>query len=118
MPRERNNQPCTEPTSSTSGVQFTDHEVRSLRDLFSALAAETRVRIVLALIFTPEDLNVTELAHRVGMSASVVSSHLRSLRILGWVERQKHGKESVYRVTDPCMENIVRCGILAIRPES
>jgi len=60
-----------------------------LAQIFSALAAEPRVRIVQLL--GKQTLCVGELARRLGMTQAAVSQHLRVLRQVGLVAAEKRG---------------------------
>jgi DNA-binding transcriptional ArsR family regulator len=73
-----------------------------LSELFKLLANETRLRILHALIRTP-DLSVTELGREVGLKPQALSNQLRRLVDRGIVTGRRRGLEIHYRVVDPCI---------------
>lgn len=61
-----------------------------------ALGEETRLRI-LGLLFK-EQLSVTEISDKLGVSQYNVSKHLRIMREAGLLEIEKHGQQRLYTV--------------------
>ena len=81
---------------------MTMDEIEELTDLFKALSDPTRLRLVKLLGKQPPDdhsetcdghgfLCVNALAHRLGVSQSAVSQHLRILRQTGLVRGERRG---------------------------
>ncbi len=66
----------------------------SATDLLKALAVESRLRILWALLHGEHSVN--ELADHVGASASAVSQHLRQLRRLDLVTTRRQGNFIFY----------------------
>jgi DNA-binding transcriptional ArsR family regulator len=75
-----------------------DRETRDLRTL-SALASETRYRLVRLLAAADGDLCVCELESVVDVSDSAVSHALADLTDAGLVTRRKEGKWRYYETT-------------------
>ncbi|MBL8670765.1 MAG: winged helix-turn-helix transcriptional regulator [Alphaproteobacteria bacterium] len=91
---------------STPDTLLTAEERASeLADLFRLLGDASRLRIVLACLDGP--ISVTEIAERLGLSASLVSHHLRLLRAARIVRSQRSGKSILYEGAD----DHVRCVI-------
>lgn len=67
-------------------------------DAFTALASPGRVLILGRLCSGP--CAVAELAATAGLSPSAASHHLRLLRHMGWVVRERHGRQIVYSLHD------------------
>ena len=92
-------------------------EIESLTELFKALSDPTRLRLVRLLGQqsqgeSPEECNgrgflcVNALAHRLGVTQSAVSQHLRILRHAGLVRGERHGPFMHYSL-DP--DGLERC---------
>lgn len=88
-------------------------EAAQLAELFSALGDTSRIRIVAALM--TKDLNVGELAARVGISHSAVSHHLRHLRQMRLVLARKDGRHVYYRIDDQHVRDLFLCGLAHVR---
>lgn len=65
----------------------------------SALADTRRILILYAL--SEKNLNVTELAHEIGMSQPAASRHLKILRAQGLVAYARRGASVEYSLSDP-----------------
>jgi len=78
-----------------------------LESLFSALADETRLQIVLLLI-NQGALPVQEISRRLGKSQSLISHHLNCLRNCGVVKVERRGKYSYYFISSEEITNIVK----------
>lgn len=76
-----------------------EHIAAHVAELFRAFGDATRVRILSAIL--DQELNVSSLAERVGVSESAVSHHMRGLRQMHLVISRREGKEVFYRVEDP-----------------
>jgi len=66
---------------------------------FSALADETRLKIIKLLADRPH--TVDELVQMLGLAQSTVSHHLRVLREAGVVAGEKRGRNVYYSLTEP-----------------
>jgi DNA-binding transcriptional ArsR family regulator len=79
-----------------------DMDVRRLSTAFDALGEPNRCLIFRALLKSPY-ANVSQLADIVGISHSLASQHLKTLREADLINRRKAGKEVHYdiNVADP-----------------
>jgi DNA-binding transcriptional ArsR family regulator len=68
-------------------------------ELFSTLSDPNRVRIISELL-EHEELNVTALAERLGMSISAVSHQVSGLRQMRLVRARKEGRQVFYTLDD------------------
>ncbi|SAL38320.1 ArsR family transcriptional regulator [Caballeronia terrestris] len=75
-----------------------DDRVVPLADLFRLLGDPTRLRIVLACV--DEKRAVGAIAEALGLSASLVSHHLRLLRAARIVRAERQGKQVFYLAAD------------------
>jgi DNA-binding transcriptional ArsR family regulator len=75
-----------------------DDSVLVLADLFRLLGDQTRLRIVLACRAAP--VAVGAMAESLGLSASLVSHHLRLLRAARVVRAERQGKQVFYQAAD------------------
>ncbi len=99
---------CTDPAVHTDIVEATVARfprkpvMDQMGRLFTLLANETRLRLVLALAphddVSPE-LCVCDLAAVSGASVSMTSHQLRLLRDAGLVDNRREGKLALYRLT-------------------
>ena len=79
--------------------------VQQLADLFTMLGDVTRLRIILECLAEP--ISVGEIADRLGLSYSLVSHHLRLLRVARLLRSERKGKQMFYSPLD----NHVQCVI-------
>jgi DNA-binding transcriptional ArsR family regulator len=74
-----------------------DASLRRIRDLHRALGDLTRLRIITLLAeFGP--MPVRELSSRVVLSQPLISWHLRILRLAGFIDAERHGREVICRL--------------------
>ncbi len=66
---------------------------------FSALGDKTRFKL-LKLLYTEENICVSELAEQVGISNAGVSQQLKILEQAGLIERNRDGQKICYSVKD------------------
>ncbi|WP_321800197.1 metalloregulator ArsR/SmtB family transcription factor [Caballeronia sp. J97] len=83
---------------STAGPITHDDRVVPLADLFRLLGDPTRLRIVLACV--EQKRAVGAIAELLGLSASLVSHHLRLLRAARIVRAERQGKQVFYVAAD------------------
>jgi ArsR family transcriptional regulator, lead/cadmium/zinc/bismuth-responsive transcriptional repressor len=81
-----------------SPFSASDERVVPLADLFRLLGDPTRLRIVLACV--DEKRAVGAIAETLGLSASLVSHHLRLLRAARIVRAERQGKQVFYLAAD------------------
>lgn len=89
--------------------------VYELAELFKALGDPTRVKILSCL--QARDMNVGDIADKVGMSTSAVSHQLRVLRAIKLVKGTKEGKEVRYSLDDDHVTKIMQCGLAHVNEE-
>lgn len=82
--------------ASSAGIDSVEDDTRVL----SALASETRYRLVRLLATADDELCVCELTPLVDVSDSAISHALAELTDAGLVNRRKSGRWRYYRVTD------------------
>jgi ArsR family transcriptional regulator len=77
-------------------------------DILKALAHPSRLLIVDVLNDRGE-LCVSDLEKVVGSDQSTVSKHLSILRQSGIIDHRRDGKNSMYRLTRPCVMSFFAC---------
>lgn len=77
-----------------------------LAEIFRVLGDPNRLRI--AVIYRGEPLYVTDIADRVGLSAALVSHHLRLLKAARFVKAKRRGKQVVYGTLDDHVWCVIR----------
>ena len=65
---------------------------------FAAVGSEPRLAVLLVLVRAGDDgLSVGEIQHRVGLPASTLAHHLRSLETGGLIEQEREGRTVISR---------------------
>lgn len=82
-----------------------DDKMAQLADLFRLLGDVSRLKIVHVCLEQPE--SVSEIADQLGLSASLVSHHLRLLKAARIVRSERRGKQVFYGAAD----DHIRCVI-------
>ncbi len=88
-------------------------EAAEIRDLFTILANETRLRLLHALVQAGE-LCVTELAERLGMKPQAISNQLQRLTDRKILTTRREGNHIYYRIVDPCVPTLLHRGICLV----
>jgi len=74
-----------------------DRAIRDLVQVARLLSDETRLRILFFLAQNQE-LHVSDLCERLGLSQPAVSHHLALLRVSGLIEARREGKHNFYSI--------------------
>lgn len=82
--------------------------VSALAETFKILGDPTRIKIAFAL--SKEELCVCDIANLLGVSQSVVSHSLRTLRQMKLVKFRKEGKIAYYALDDEHISNLLDIG--------
>lgn len=82
----------------TFDSDLSDDRAAALADLFRLLGDTSRLRIVLVCL--GGSVPVAGIAERLGLSASLVSHHLRLLRAARLVRAERRGKQVFYALAD------------------
>lgn len=85
-------------------------EVDELATLFSALASDTRLRILHA-IARADEASVSEISEAIGASVQTVSNHLQRLADQGFVATRREANRIYYRLIDPCVGGVMELGL-------
>ncbi|MFX1483016.1 MAG: ArsR/SmtB family transcription factor [Promethearchaeota archaeon] len=88
-------------------VDINDDELEDMIDIFWTLSDPSRVKIIYSLNGEMK-LSVSRIAELLGMKISLVSHHLSTLKRLGFVKRNKDGKEVFYEIADSCILDILQ----------
>ncbi len=78
--------------------RIADDQVVELAEMFRLMSDPTRLKIILACLDGPAA--VGEMAERLGISASLVSHHLRLLRAARLLQAERRGRQVFYVVGD------------------
>ena len=78
--------------------RIADDQVVELAEMFRLMSDPTRLKINLACLDAPAA--VGEMAERLGLSASLVSHHLRLLRAARLLQAERRGRQVFYVVGD------------------
>ena len=88
---------------------LTEQTSTHLADLFSALSAPTRLRIISVLL--DGEMNVGEIASQLDMTESAVSHQLRGLRHMKLVRSRKEGRQVFYALDDEHVSKLYLMGL-------
>lgn len=103
--------PSAESQEGTDGTRdLPEWIIECLSRIFSALSDPTRLRILHALAHA-DDLCVTDLAERAGLSISAVSHQLRLLRDRDLVHARRDGRMVYYSLADDHVSTLMHNGI-------
>ena len=72
---------------------------RDLKDIFKALSNETRLRIILLLDREKREMNVREIAIKLGITDSLACHNLKILERSSLLVERKNGRVTLYRDT-------------------
>lgn len=97
--------------------EFPEQEVVLERtaEIFGALAAVSRLRILLSLVDGAQ--TVTETVEATGLSQPLVSQHLKTLKSLRLVRVRRCGREAFYAVEDEHVLTIVHDALAHVRED-
>ena len=79
-------------------IRIGDDQVVELAEMFRLMSDPTRLRIILACL--DRAASVGEMAEGLGISASLVSHHLRLLRAARLLQSERRGRQVFYVVGD------------------
>ena len=97
--------PASAPLFEGSGPKDWEEQFRPSVAIFSALANPLRLAIAHHLVHRPH--SVSELHTCLGISQPLASHHLRILREAHVIDREQHGRTTIYRLKDHHISHIV-----------
>lgn len=100
----------TRPRSLASLPLLSHAQAASLEAVFKALASNSRLRLLHALVRAGE-LRVADLAKQVGMRSQAVSNQLQRLAARGYIGSRRDGNNIIYRIVDPCVASLLDHGV-------
>ena len=80
----------------TKKVSLTNIENRTVR-IMQLLGDQTRYKIF-KLLMENEEMCVSDIAHRLGISVSAVSQHFRSFELIDLVDKERMGQKICYSI--------------------
>ncbi|GAB10789.1 putative ArsR family transcriptional regulator [Gordonia araii NBRC 100433] len=95
---------------SRTAVRTDPAALEAASDLLRALAAPTRIAIVMLLAESPRCVH--QLVDELGLNQPQVSQHLRVLRDLGLVDGRRRGREVEYALVDDHVAHIATDAIV------
>jgi DNA-binding transcriptional ArsR family regulator len=88
-----------------TGASLTPAQIAELAELFRLMGDPSRLAITLACLDAP--IAVSEVAARTGLSANLVSHHLRLLRAARILRAERRGKQVFYTAADEHIRSII-----------
>ena len=101
--------------SERAAVDLEDKEYTSLSKIFKVLGDEGRLRMVIACMAEPQA--VCCLSEITGLSQSLTSHHLRSLRDMRILRPTKRGRQVFYELDDDHIQHVLQDLITHVREE-
>ena len=87
-------------------VELQPDQAAQLAETFGLLADPTRLSIVVACM--DREIPAGDIANELGISASLVSHHLRLLRAARMLRAERRGKQMIYSMADACVRDVLR----------
>jgi DNA-binding transcriptional ArsR family regulator len=101
---------CRKPRSLRDRPLMSPMQAGGLAAVFKALANDTRLRLLHALV-RADEMCVSQLADEVGMKPQAVSNQLQRLCNLGILRSRRAGVNVHYRVVDVCVRSLLDQGL-------
>lgn len=92
-------------TDPNEELVASEEAITHLADLFRIMGDPSRLSIILACLRKP--ISVNEIASQLGLSASLVSHHLRLLRAARVLKAERRGKQMFYSALDDHIECVI-----------
>jgi DNA-binding transcriptional ArsR family regulator len=93
------------PVRNPLAFSVGDSLITELADLFSLLGDPSRLRIIIVCLH--QQISVSDIAERLGLSQSLVSHHLRLLRAARMVRSERRGKQIFYTAADEHVQCVI-----------
>ena len=87
-------------------LSINDEAARRLAEVFRLMGDASRLRIILACLDRP--ICVSDIARETGLSASLVSHHLRLLRGARVLGAMRRGRQVFYAAADDHVRRVIR----------
>lgn len=87
-------------------VELSSDQIAQLAETFGLLADPTRLSIVVTCV--DREIAAGDIANKLGISASLVSHHLRLLRAARVLRAERKGKQVIYSLADACVRDVLR----------
>jgi DNA-binding transcriptional ArsR family regulator len=86
-------------------LRLSEDQTTELADMFRLMSDPSRLRIILSCLETP--VSVGDMANQLGLSASLVSHHLRLLRAGRLIQAERRGNRVFYLITDEHIRRVL-----------
>ena len=87
-------------------VGLQSDQTAQLAETFGLLADPTRLSIV--VVCMDREISAGDIADELGLSASLVSHHLRLLRAARMLRAERRGKQVFYSMADDCVRDVLK----------
>lgn len=87
-------------------IELQSDQAAQLAETFGLLADPTRLSIVAVCMEC--EIPAGEIADELGLSASLVSHHLRLLRAARMLRAERRGKQVFYSMADACVRDVLK----------
>ena len=87
-------------------IELGSDQTAQLAETFGLLADPTRLAIV--VVCMRREIPAGDIADELGLSASLVSHHLRLLRAARMLRAERRGKRVLYSMADECVRDVLK----------
>ncbi len=87
-------------------VELKSEQAAQLAETFGLLGDPTRLSIV--VVCMEREVPAGDIADELGLSASLVSHHLRLLRAARMLRAERRGKQVFYSMADDCVRDVLK----------
>ena len=87
-------------------IELFPEQTAQLAETFGLLADPTRLSIV--VVCMEREISAGDIADKLGLSASLVSHHLRLLRAARMLRAERRGKQVFYSMSDACVSDVLK----------
>ncbi|MBC6404910.1 MAG: winged helix-turn-helix transcriptional regulator [Rhodospirillales bacterium] len=87
-------------------IELQSDQTAQLAETFGLLADPTRLSIVVACMEC--EIPAGDIAEELGLSASLVSHHLRLLRAARMLRAERRGRQVFYSMADACVRDVLK----------
>lgn len=92
---------------AVESAEFKENEMEDMISIFKTLSDPSKVRII-STLSKRKSLSVSSIAKILEMEISLVSHHLSTLKMLGFVKPRKEGRQVFYSIEDDCIIDILQ----------
>ncbi|MFW9982005.1 MAG: ArsR/SmtB family transcription factor [Candidatus Thorarchaeota archaeon] len=91
----------------SASEEFKENEMNDMISIFKTLSDPSRIRII-SVLNTHQNMSVSDIADHLDLEISLVSHHLSTLKLQGFVKSRREKKQVFYSIDDDCIIDIMQ----------